>query len=128
MDTVSTLTRALSRRFPNVPIWFGEHTGHWWALADDRLIEAESAGDLGLVLDRLQAPQQTLGRPVHRVNSPRVAGPYTPPTISVPPQLTPVPSPARPHAAAATPHRTRPPVRLSPWRRISGLWAPVPAW
>lgn len=103
---IQTLTKALARRFPSLPIWFGEHTGHWWALADNRLIEADSAGELGLVLDRLVAPQLAVDQPADR------AEPYAAPTIS----------------AAATPPHTRPAAKLSPWRRLSGLWAPVPAW
>lgn len=34
-------------RFPAIPLWFGTHTGHWWALVDDRLVEAETPEALG---------------------------------------------------------------------------------
>ncbi|MCW2900468.1 MAG: hypothetical protein JWO67_2733 [Streptosporangiaceae bacterium] len=111
MDTVSTLARALSRRFPSVPIWFGEHTGHWWALADNRLIEADSAGDLGLVLDRLVGPQPVVGEAVHRAE--------------------PSPGPARALASSTDRRpaaRPRPTKHLSPWRhRFLGSWVPAPA-
>jgi hypothetical protein len=40
----------LTARFPDVPIWFGNATRHWWALEGDRLIEAVTPEELELVL------------------------------------------------------------------------------
>jgi hypothetical protein len=40
----------LMARFPDVPIWFGNATRHWWALEDDRLIEAVTPEELERVL------------------------------------------------------------------------------
>jgi hypothetical protein len=40
----------LMARFPDVPIWFGNATRRWWALEDDRLIEAVTPEELERVL------------------------------------------------------------------------------
>ena len=34
------IRRDLEAAFPGVRTWLGEYTGHWWALANDRLVEA----------------------------------------------------------------------------------------
>src|SRR4051794_27889623 len=39
--------RLLERRFPATPVWFGPYTRNWWALSNDRLIEAETPRALG---------------------------------------------------------------------------------
>ncbi|GAA2085993.1 hypothetical protein [Actinomadura alba] len=44
----------LEQRFPAVPLWFGQATGHWWALAGDRLIEAHTPEHLGRELERFR--------------------------------------------------------------------------
>ncbi|GAA2096766.1 hypothetical protein [Actinomadura alba] len=36
----------LRRRFPTVTLWFGHTTRHFWALVDDRLIEATTPQEL----------------------------------------------------------------------------------
>lgn len=55
--------QTLVRRFPGTPVWFGHATRHWWALAGDRLFEVDSAGELGMLLDSLQASQPDEARP-----------------------------------------------------------------
>jgi len=43
---------ALKRRFPRVPIWFGEHTGHYFAdVGLDWFLETETADQLGRQLE-----------------------------------------------------------------------------
>lgn len=59
----SQALQKLVRRFPGTPVWFGHATLHWWALANDRLFEVATAGELELLLDSLQAPQPYEGRP-----------------------------------------------------------------
>lgn len=34
------IRRELEASFPGVRAWLGEYTGHWWALANGRLVEA----------------------------------------------------------------------------------------
>jgi hypothetical protein len=34
------IRRDLEAAFPGVRAWLGEYTGHWWALVNDRLVEA----------------------------------------------------------------------------------------
>lgn len=36
------IRRELEAAFPGVRAWLGEYTGHWWALANDRLVEADT--------------------------------------------------------------------------------------
>ncbi|WP_067826970.1 hypothetical protein [Actinomadura kijaniata] len=36
----------IKRHFPGVLAWFGEFTGKWWAVVDDRMIEADTPGQL----------------------------------------------------------------------------------
>jgi hypothetical protein len=43
----------LMLRFPDVPIWYGHATGHWWALIGDQGIEADTPEDLGRRIDGL---------------------------------------------------------------------------
>jgi hypothetical protein len=55
--TTPTLDPALAldllrRRFPGVLLWFGNATGHWWALVDGDLLEARTPEELGRRLDR----------------------------------------------------------------------------
>ncbi|MBC6456975.1 hypothetical protein [Actinomadura sp. HBU206391] len=88
--------RQVMARFPTTPIWFGPYTGHWWALAADRLIEAETPAALG---DLLAAPDVAVRRPVP-------AGVEPPAPAGVEP-----PGPA-----------DAPPVR--PQRRAAGSWLP----
>ncbi len=38
------IRRDLEAAFPGVRAWFGEYTGHWWALVNDRLVEADTLG------------------------------------------------------------------------------------
>lgn len=45
----------LSRRFPDVPVWFGHVTRSWWAMIGGRLLEATTAEELGGMLDTLEA-------------------------------------------------------------------------
>ncbi|GAA2106819.1 hypothetical protein [Actinomadura alba] len=42
--------RALTRRFPGVPLWWGHATGNWWALVGGRLVEADTSEELGRVI------------------------------------------------------------------------------
>ncbi|ROO87445.1 hypothetical protein EDD29_5053 [Actinocorallia herbida] len=41
----------LKARFPGALIWFGNATGHFWALTDDRLVEALTPADLARRLE-----------------------------------------------------------------------------
>ncbi|MCD0453356.1 hypothetical protein LO762_29865 [Actinocorallia sp. API 0066] len=55
-------------RFTEAEVWFGEHTGQWWALACGQLIEASSRNRLAELLAGLYASQgKTL--PTDRVPS-----------------------------------------------------------
>ncbi|URM97275.1 hypothetical protein LUW76_24590 [Actinomadura madurae] len=40
------IRRELEAAFPGVRAWLGEYTGHWWALANDRLVEADTPRQL----------------------------------------------------------------------------------
>src|ERR1700754_511802 len=40
----------LRRRFPTVTLWFGNATRHFWALVDDRLIEAKTPQELATAI------------------------------------------------------------------------------
>jgi hypothetical protein len=44
--TAETLAAWLRARFPLVTLWYGVHTGHWWALAADRLLGAATTEEL----------------------------------------------------------------------------------
>ena len=48
---------ALRDRFPGVEIWRGHYTGHWWAIADGRLLEAVRPDDMATALTQLAVPQ-----------------------------------------------------------------------
>ena len=43
---IDQVRRDLERLFPGVIAWFGRHTGHWWAMLGDRLLEAGSPREL----------------------------------------------------------------------------------
>jgi hypothetical protein len=42
--------QGIQERFPGVCLWYGESTGHWWAVVDRadgaRLLEGQDAGEL----------------------------------------------------------------------------------
>ncbi|WP_433475829.1 hypothetical protein ACQPZP_01615 [Spirillospora sp. CA-142024] len=40
------IRRELEAAFPGVRAWLGDYTGHWWALANDRLVEADTPRQL----------------------------------------------------------------------------------
>ncbi|MGI5164479.1 hypothetical protein ACQEU3_09010 [Spirillospora sp. CA-253888] len=50
----------LKRRFPGVLVWFGRHTGRFWAMVEvrgvPRLVEAVSAERLAEEIDRCRRP------------------------------------------------------------------------
>ena len=76
----------LRHRFPTVPVWFGEHTRHWWALAADRLVEAGTPQELAAAV----AAVLGAGRPPVSARPPRgLAGtwrsPANPATPAAPP-------------------------------------------
>lgn len=53
-DGVAGAVGELQRRFPEVSVWFGAWTGHWWALVFCgywRLVEAWSPGELGRAIE-----------------------------------------------------------------------------
>jgi hypothetical protein len=60
----------LRLRFPEVPIWYGHATGHWWALVGDQRLEAGTPEDLGRRIDGIHAL-----RPCRRM-APRHARPF----------------------------------------------------
>jgi hypothetical protein len=49
---------ALRERFPHVPLWFGQHTGRFWALVQvhgfPRLVEAITAQELATAISEPQ--------------------------------------------------------------------------
>ena len=51
---VSAAVAELGRRFPGVPIWFGTHTGRWWAYLPvgerGRLVEAIEPRELAVAI------------------------------------------------------------------------------
>ncbi|GAA2096576.1 hypothetical protein GCM10009780_43860 [Actinomadura alba] len=55
----------LRRRFPTVTLWFGHATRHFWAVMDDRLIEAQTPHGLASAITdaRVWPPRErrTLG-------------------------------------------------------------------
>ncbi|NVI86943.1 hypothetical protein [Actinomadura sp. BRA 177] len=57
------IRRDLEAAFPGVRAWFGEYTGHWWALVNDRLVEADTprqlAGKVREALGREARPRPT---------------------------------------------------------------------
>jgi hypothetical protein len=71
LDPEATLAQ-LSQHFPGIRIWFGDFTGHYWALVrdrlgHDRLIEATSPTDLSLRLGALLARPPVPTRSQRRV-------------------------------------------------------------
>ncbi|WP_021595965.1 hypothetical protein [Actinomadura welshii] len=40
------IRRELEAAFPGVRAWLGDHTGRWWALVNDRLVEADTPRQL----------------------------------------------------------------------------------
>lgn len=126
--------RLLAHRFPRVPIWFGDHTGHWWALARHGFVEADNPEELGRLLDRLQAPQP---RPVDDRTALRTAlspgaGPYGPPVDldMAERETAPIPAVCGPARAAVAPpqscQRVMATRRQALHRRNIGSWM-VPA-
>lgn len=49
--TPETAVAALRARYPGVQIWYGNHTGRYWAILAGQLIEASSADELGRMLE-----------------------------------------------------------------------------
>jgi hypothetical protein len=47
---------ALRRRFPGVTVWFGEWTGHWFAMVNEGLLEALSPWQLAELIDQTIRP------------------------------------------------------------------------
>ncbi|GAA2119676.1 hypothetical protein [Actinomadura alba] len=121
---------ALRQRFAGIPIWFGQYTGHYWALVDRAgFVEGYTAADLAEQLSNLTRNQPPpIGRTV-RVPSPG-AGSYGPLLMSAAAPSTPSSTPRRGRSGAAAPsppHRRRP-GRWAPLRHRIGFWlAPVPA-
>ncbi|NVI89945.1 hypothetical protein [Actinomadura sp. BRA 177] len=62
MDT-DQVRRDLEYLFPGVIAWFGRHTGHWWAMLGDRLLEADTSRQLA---DRIRATLAVLQSGVGR--------------------------------------------------------------
>jgi hypothetical protein len=69
---------ALQRRFPGVTVWFGEWTGHWFAMVNEGLLEAVYPGQLAELIDQtIQPPRSSpnlcpapvRGKPQHRLAS-----------------------------------------------------------
>ncbi|WP_131740433.1 hypothetical protein [Actinomadura roseirufa] len=59
---------ALGRRFPGWTIWFGRHTGHWWALPPRRAGVAEflEAETPQLLIARIEVVEYSgRARPLH---------------------------------------------------------------
>jgi hypothetical protein len=50
--------KMLRQCFPSVITWFGAATGHWWALADDHLIEAATPTELARMLHSAELEAQ----------------------------------------------------------------------
>src|SRR4051812_29100982 len=91
--------RLLERRFPATPVWFGPYTRNWWALSNDRLIEAETPRALGeAIAAAAEAPVRPAApaRPPARTRPPRRSGgAWSPPAATVPPGARPAePAPA----------------------------------
>ncbi|GAA2113511.1 hypothetical protein [Actinomadura alba] len=64
----------LRRRFPAITVWFGQATHHYWALVDDRLIEANTALKLADAIRGAQAGP--VPHPGHRAIPPVAARAY----------------------------------------------------
>jgi hypothetical protein len=64
LDQQPSLQAVLSARYPGWTIWYGEATGHWWALprydrSAEKLVEARSVEEL---VDSIQASRAHLDR------------------------------------------------------------------
>lgn len=106
---------ALRQRFAGIPIWFGQCTGHYWAMVGSALVEGCNPADLADQLSNLTRKQPPIGRTV-RVPSPG-AGPYGPPLMSAAAPSTPSSAPRRGLSGAAAPS--------PPNRRGRDQWAPI---
>ncbi|MBC6467510.1 hypothetical protein [Actinomadura alba] len=53
----------LQEAFPDVPIWYGRFTRHYWALVGDQLLEAHHPAQLARILDDLTSSRPR--RPKH---------------------------------------------------------------
>jgi hypothetical protein len=62
--------KMLRQCFPSVITWFGASTGHWWALADGRLIEAATPTELARMLHSAELKAQVSEPKDHRTDSP----------------------------------------------------------
>ncbi|GAA1786252.1 hypothetical protein [Actinomadura chokoriensis] len=100
----------LAKRFPGISAWLGEFTGHWWAVALDRmgssqLVEAATPAALAKRLDEIGARQF----------SPPSAPTYARRPAAAPVQAPPRPvRPAAPSRSAAARHEHR---RRAGWFR-----------
>lgn len=94
------IRRDLEAAFPGVRAWLGEYTGHWWALVNDRLVEA--------VTPRLLADEIRAVLTVRRTVPPRRGKPRDRPV-----------APSRPSGSARPGHarpKRRRRVLLGGWR------------
>jgi hypothetical protein len=116
---------ALRAQFHNVPIWFGERTGHYWAMAGSDLVEGHDPADLVVKLGMLTRLEPKIGRTVHA--PPPGGGPYGPPQMGAAVRPTPSPAPGRgkSRAAAPSPHRRRRPEKGPRRHRFIGSWLPA---
>jgi hypothetical protein len=126
----------LRRRFPTVILWFGQATRHFWALVDDRLIEAESPQELANAITdaRVWPPREVRSghRQVWEAPSPGAAGPYGPKTAEATRPAV-MSYPRRTTTFVASPEMrrrrrelgsTRSPLNKKPLRRRIGSWLP----
>ncbi|GAA2120656.1 hypothetical protein GCM10009780_80920 [Actinomadura alba] len=120
--------KMLRARFPDVTTWFGAATRHWWALIDDRLVEADTPTELARMLDSIElASSHRPGSPGLHPAGPRESnGSMKPPTVM------------RMSTAQWAAHRTRPqgahrrqreraftPAVAKAPRRQAGSWMPT---
>ncbi|GAA2096404.1 hypothetical protein [Actinomadura alba] len=124
----------LRSRFPSIPLWFGQATRHFWALVDDRLVEAKTPEQLASAITdtRVWPPrgERLDNGPVRRSSPSSATGPYGPGIAEV------VRPAATPHARGAVTFAAsldvgrrrqrlgtaRSPLDMKPMRRRTGSW------
>ncbi|MFB4304625.1 hypothetical protein [Actinomadura sp. GTD37] len=68
------IRRELEAAFPGVRAWLGDYTGHWWALVNDRLVEADTPRLLADKVREVLAVQRA-APPIRRARRPRQVTP-----------------------------------------------------
>lgn len=92
------IRQELESLFPGVTAWFGEYTGHWWALLGGRLVEAR---------DPLTLAERIRSAPAFRSTTPRRATPRPAPA-AWPRLATGAIAPPAPHRHHAAPRAVAP--------------------